>query len=197
MAKDKKSFILYTDLIHTVNKLPDEKAGELFKHILSYVNDENPTTEDILLQVTFEPIRQQLKRDLQRYLNICDRNKLNGQKGGRPKKPKKPSGLSGNPEKPKKPDNDNDNDNDINKGPAFKEFKIYAQEKCKEYNYIYSETDLKMKFDAWNNNNWINGNGKKIKNWKSTLINSMKYIFKPSIESVDLSEVGTGTPKKV
>lgn len=67
MAEDKKSFLLYTDLIHTVNKMPNEKAGELFKHILSYVNDLNPETDDLIIQLTFEPIKQQLKRDLLKY----------------------------------------------------------------------------------------------------------------------------------
>jgi len=67
MAEDKKGFVLYADLIHTVNKMPNDKAGELLKHILSYVNDENPTTEDLIIQLTFEPIKQQLKRDLKKY----------------------------------------------------------------------------------------------------------------------------------
>lgn len=64
MATDKKSFVLYSDLLATVSKLPDDKAGQLFKHILAYVNDQNPETDDILLQIAFEPIKQQLKRDL-------------------------------------------------------------------------------------------------------------------------------------
>ncbi len=64
MAKDKTSFILYTDIAPTVNKLPDEIAGKLFKLILSYVNDEKPEVEDLLLQIAFEPIKQQLKRNL-------------------------------------------------------------------------------------------------------------------------------------
>lgn len=67
MAVDKKSFVLYSDLIHTVSKMPNDKAGELFKHILSYVNDEEPKTDDLIIQLTFEPIRQQLKRDLKKY----------------------------------------------------------------------------------------------------------------------------------
>lgn len=67
MADNKKSFLLYCDLIHTVSKMPDEKAGELFKHVLNYVNDKNPITEDLIIQLTFEPIKQQLKRDLKKY----------------------------------------------------------------------------------------------------------------------------------
>ncbi len=42
MAEEKKGFLLYSDIIHTIEKLTDEQAGVLFKHILKYVNDLNP-----------------------------------------------------------------------------------------------------------------------------------------------------------
>ncbi len=71
MAKDKKSFLLYTDLIHTLEKMSNEKAGELFKHIMRYVNDLDPKTDDLIIDLTFEPIKQQLKRDLKNYENRC------------------------------------------------------------------------------------------------------------------------------
>jgi len=77
MAKDKKSVLIYCDLIHTVKHLPDELAGRLFKHLLAYVNDEDPQTDDVILKIAFEPIKQQLKRDLQKYNNIFERNKIN------------------------------------------------------------------------------------------------------------------------
>jgi len=80
MAKDKSSFLLYRDIIHTVRKLPDKDAGELFKHILSYVNDENPTTDNILVDLAFEPIKQSLKRDLVKYETIRAKNKENAEK---------------------------------------------------------------------------------------------------------------------
>jgi hypothetical protein len=67
MATDKKGFILYADLIHTIEKMPSNKAGELFLHILKYVNDENPVANDILIEIAFEPIKQSLKRDLVKY----------------------------------------------------------------------------------------------------------------------------------
>jgi len=70
MANNKKSFVLYCDLIHTVNQLPNESAGMLFKHILSYVNDENPSTDDMIVKIAFEPVKQQLKRDLKKYEKI-------------------------------------------------------------------------------------------------------------------------------
>jgi hypothetical protein len=67
MAYGKNSFVLYTDLLYTVEKMPLEKAGELFLHILRYVNDEEPETDDLIVNLTFEPIKQQLKRDLRAW----------------------------------------------------------------------------------------------------------------------------------
>lgn len=80
MAEDKNGFLLYKDLIHSVRKLPKEKAGELFMHILSYVNDENPETEDLLIELSFEPIKQALKRDLKKYEKTKERNRENANK---------------------------------------------------------------------------------------------------------------------
>ena len=72
MATGKKSFVLYADLIHVVRKLPKAARGDLLLIILEYVNDELDVVKameeiDILLSVTFEPIKQQLKRDLIKY----------------------------------------------------------------------------------------------------------------------------------
>jgi uncharacterized phage protein (TIGR02220 family) len=114
MAKDKTSFILYADQRSYFDKLTDDEAGRLIKHIFSYVNDENPNPVDRITDLSFEPIKLQLKRDLKKYEVVVNRNQENGKKGGRPKnqeEPKKPSGLFNNPSKPKKADNDNDNDN--------------------------------------------------------------------------------------
>jgi hypothetical protein len=80
MAVDKNGFILYKDLIHSVRKLPKETAGELFMHILSYVNDENPETDNLLIELSFEPVKQALKRDLKKYEKTKERNRENANK---------------------------------------------------------------------------------------------------------------------
>ena len=67
MAEEKKGFVLYCDILHTIQKLNDEQAGKLFKHILLYVNDFNPTCEDLITEIAFEPIKQSLKRDLLKW----------------------------------------------------------------------------------------------------------------------------------
>jgi len=64
MAENKKSFVLYSDQRSIIDMLPNELAGQLFKHIFSYVNDENPVNDNPMVNLAFEPIKLQLKRDL-------------------------------------------------------------------------------------------------------------------------------------
>lgn len=76
----KKGFILYSDLLATVGQLPDDVAGRLFKYVLEYVNDKDPETDELLVKIAFEPIRQQLKRDLQKWDDIREKRSLAGMK---------------------------------------------------------------------------------------------------------------------
>ncbi len=87
MAENKKSVLLYCDIIHTVNKLTDGQAGILFKHYLNYINDLNPTPPDQLTEIVFEPIKQNLKRDLKKWEKFIEKQSVNGSMGGRPKNP--------------------------------------------------------------------------------------------------------------
>ena len=90
---NKKSFYLFNDTEKVFEMLTDEEAGKLIKHLFSYVNGKESELNDRLLEVAFEPIRLQLERDMKKYESVCERNRENGLKGGRPKKkrnPKKP-----------------------------------------------------------------------------------------------------------
>ena len=91
MAENKKSFLLYCDLIHTVEKLSDENAGKLMKHLLRYVNDTNPVCDE-LIDIVFEGIKQQLKRDLKHWETVrikrSEVGKLGGVKSGESRRKK-------------------------------------------------------------------------------------------------------------
>lgn len=96
MAKDKKSFILYADLITVVKKLvlqdrenKTNYAGELFLHVLEYVNDKNPIPINFIVDMAFEPIKLQLKRDLKKYEHIRGVRSELGKKGAETKKQNK------------------------------------------------------------------------------------------------------------
>lgn len=67
MAENKKSFIFYSDWIDTFRELPKDKAYELFMHLLAYVNDENPESNDAILKALFSNMKNTLKRDLKKW----------------------------------------------------------------------------------------------------------------------------------
>jgi len=78
MAQNKKSFILYCDQKGTWDKLSDEQAGRLIKHVIAYVNDENPIAPDFVTELAFEPIKAALKRDLSKWDDIKEKRRIAG-----------------------------------------------------------------------------------------------------------------------
>lgn len=81
MAENKKSFILYADMIATFEGLDDDEAGRLVKHLFRYVNDLSPVPPDKITAVAFIPIQNQLKRDLEKWDNELLKNSENGHLG--------------------------------------------------------------------------------------------------------------------
>lgn len=116
----KKSFMLYLDYKQHLELLTDEDRGKLLLAIFDYAEDKTePTTLSGSAAMAFSFIRAQMDRDDQKYEEICERNRANGSKGGRPKKangtdenqeePKKTERFS---IKPKKPDTETDTETD-------------------------------------------------------------------------------------
>lgn len=84
MAENKKSFVAYADWESQLDLLSDDEAGKLFRHLLAYVNDKNPefTKDERILKMAFEPIRLQLKRDLEKYEEVKQKRSQAGRSGG-------------------------------------------------------------------------------------------------------------------
>lgn len=177
MAENKESFILYADLIHTIGKLPDVEAGLLFKHILKYVNDENPTTDNILVEIAFEPIKQQLKRDLRKWDEFKKKQSENGKLGGRPRKEE-------TQEKPKNPSlnlksqkslNVNVNAN-VNDNVNVKKKRVdFVPPTIAEVMDYFKENGYRMEiatkaFHYYNTSGWKDSKGNQVKNWKQKMI---------------------------
>jgi hypothetical protein len=113
MAENKRSFISYLDWGSTFDELDDAEAGQLIKHLFDYVRDKNPVSPSKLITIAFEHIKQDLKRDLKKWENYIEKQRVNGEKGGRPKITQKTQAFL---PKPKKADNVNVNVNE-NTGP--------------------------------------------------------------------------------
>ena len=63
--------------------------------------------------------------------------------------------------------------------PEFSEFLSHAKSKIENI----CEKSVKLKYDSWVENNWRDGNDKKIKNWKSKLTNTVSFLEKKKPKS--------------
>lgn len=81
MAENKNSFIFYTNWEDTFRALPKDKGYDLLIHILDYVNDRNPETDDILINAVFQQFKNTLKRDLKEYEDKKEERSISGRLG--------------------------------------------------------------------------------------------------------------------
>ena len=163
MATDKKGFILYADQKALFDQLPNDKAGELIKFIFSYVNDENPISEDLIINLAFTPIQQQLKRDLVKYEKTKDSRSKAGIAGANKRWQNITEDSKGISAIAKIADNVNDTDNvkdkvinniEHRKNKFYESLSIFVTEYPREmirdfYNYWseHGTNDKKMRFE--------------------------------------------------
>jgi len=72
----RKSFILHKDSLSVLDKLTDEQAGQLFKAISDYQNGKDLEL-DVLIDLVFEPFRNNFVRDEAKYKDKCEKNRDN------------------------------------------------------------------------------------------------------------------------
>jgi hypothetical protein len=63
----KKSFVLYADMMESIDHLSDQESGILFKHILKFVNGQDCEIQDRIIMTAWKPVELQLKRDLEKW----------------------------------------------------------------------------------------------------------------------------------
>ena len=183
MATGKKSFVLYADLYNSVEHLTDEEMGQLFKHILLYVNDKSPVLKDRLLLTAWKPIERSLKDDLKKWEEIRGKRAKAGAKGGKKRAANQASATFAKQTQANQAVSDTVSDtvSEIKrkKGdiPAWDEFKEYSFNKLKELDKprvgLY-EFDLKVTFESWLDNGWKDGKGNEIKSWKQKISNYLR-----------------------
>jgi hypothetical protein len=160
MAEGKKSFILYCDQRGIFDKLPDEYAGRLIKHIFAYVNDEDPETDDLVITMAFEGIKTALKRDLEKYRQYIEKQRVNGKSGGRPKKANESQKTQAFLEKPKKADSDSVSDSDSVNENEKKKRTTFVAPVINEVELYCAERGMKKEFAA------VFVDGMSSKGWK-------------------------------
>jgi uncharacterized protein YdaU (DUF1376 family) len=130
-----------------------------------------------------------LDAEIEKRQKFTETRKINGSKGGRPKTKtiNKPSGkpLGYPTDNLIENENENENENIIRvekvkkEPPSLSEFIAYA---LSNKSNICTET-VELKYKSWIENGWKTGHGKEIKNWKSTLLQTLPHIKEKKVTS--------------
>ncbi|MCF2570118.1 hypothetical protein I6E09_13205 [Mediterraneibacter glycyrrhizinilyticus] len=100
-SNTKKSFLVYYDNEVIVCRLSDDEAGKLFKSLFPYGREQIKPDFDSspALAMAFDVLSMAIDRDTEKYQNRCEKNRINGRKGGLAKannsKQSLPSGKQG------------------------------------------------------------------------------------------------------
>lgn len=128
MTEKKTSFVLPTDLLDDLEDLSDDEVGKIFRAILIYTNEtEEPEFDDRAMKVVFRHIKKYIDSANENYDKKVQANRVNGAKGGRPKKdaeenPKNPTVIEKTErfsEKPNKSHTETESESDIESVSEF------------------------------------------------------------------------------
>ncbi len=109
MAQEKSSFIVRKKYRKQIELLNNEQAWMLIKAIMKLQDWEVLENTDPVVDMLISIMEEERRQDDEHYQKVCQKNKDNGSKGGRPIKNRTViSETEQNPTEPKKADNDND-----------------------------------------------------------------------------------------
>lgn len=180
----KKSFIAYSDWRDTFNELTDEDAGKLVKHIFAYVNDENPTTDSVIIRAVFAQMKNAIDRDREKWEKQIEQRSKAGKKSAELRATKSNERSTVVNETQRNPTDSvsvsvSDSDsvsvstNVDDMHPTLSEvmekvLELYGEEVVHSMSEFF-RTSAKAFFYHYDSQGWVKGNGMKLTNWETKL----------------------------
>ena len=182
---DKSRFLMYIDWNDMIEELDDQSRGQLLLAIMRYQSGAELPEMDIGAKVAFAQIRNQFRKDEEKYSRTVANRSAAGKLGGRPKanvsaeKQKKQMLFEESSTKQteaKKADNVNVNDNVLKentlKGVKEKRFAPPTPENVRGYcrEMGYTNVDAERFVDFYASKDWMVGKNR-MKDWKAAVRN--------------------------
>ena len=169
-----------------MSKLTDEQLGKFLRiyYQMQLTGDTDVDSEDPMVDMMLEVVREQVTFDVRSYERKCEANKENGEKGGRPAKPEEPNKTQQNPTKPNSRDSDSDTEIDseiepeigidserLRSGESKKRFRPPTVEEVEAYCFERNnKVDAERFVDYYTANGWKVGKNP-MKDWKAAVRN--------------------------
>jgi len=174
---------LYISYLDSLSALSDVARGRLMLAMLQYAASGQMPRLTGDAKILWPMIRSQIDRDMQKYQEMCETNRIKGSKGGRPrKKPELYSETCGFSEKPEKPKEkkkekekeiENEKDNPViaevpsAPRPSFPPSEEEVREYCLKQGL---NLDASRFVDHYTSNGWMVGKNK-MQDWQATARN--------------------------
>lgn len=186
----KRRFYMYSAWERPMSKLTDEQLGKFLRiyYQMQLTGDTDVDSEDPMVDMMLEVVREQVTFDVRSYERKCEANKENGEKGGRPAKPEEPNKTQLNPTKPNSRDSDSDTEIDSEIEPEIgidserlrsgesksrtrKRFRPPTVEEVEAYCFERNnKVDAERFVDYYTANGWKVGKNP-MKDWKAAVRN--------------------------
>lgn len=175
MNKERDTMIVYRSFFESLKDCNKEVQADVWNAIFEMGFNQREVELDGISRTLWLLIKPQIEANLKRFLNGS--------------KPKLKQNVSETEAKPKQKGseieaNNNNNNNNNNNIPTLEEFVAYGLVQLPEV----STDALRLKYHSWISNDWsiiINNKNRPIKNWKSTLNNTLPYL--PKVAKVELT----------
>jgi hypothetical protein len=209
MATGKGSFLMYADYLGLFEQLSDEEAGKLIKHVLNYVNDSKPQTDDKTILVAFALIKSNLKRDLKSWEETrSERSKAGKASAEKRRKDRESKSTNVNISQQVQQVSTNPTVNvnvnvnvkniyipTIEECISFFELKEFSADLAKQAWEGYDANKFEIKPGVWA---WKDSQGKLIKNWKMKMIQVwMKPENKHGKNKVNRADLNLGKDETI
>jgi hypothetical protein len=161
-------FCAYHSLLESLTPFSDAECGRLFRACLKYSRDGEVAELSGNERFIWPMLKNMIDRDKETYSERCGTNRLNGEKGGRPKNPKNRTVISKTEktqekEKDKGEDKDKDKDKNIFRPPTLEDVRAY----CLERGNTVDPVKFWSYYDA---GDWKDAKGNPVRNWKQKLL---------------------------
>jgi hypothetical protein len=173
--KERETMIVYRSFFESLKGCEKTVQADVWNAIFEMGFNQKEVELEGLSKTLWLLIKPQIEANLKRFIN-----------GSKPKLKQNKSEMEAKPKQKvsESEANNNNNNNNNNPIPTLDEFVAYGIKQLPEVD----EQALRLKYSSWVESNWIvtvGGKTRIIKNWKSTLNNTLPYLPKNTKQPID------------